>query len=138
MDLFFLASTLSRMIQHKKKAKKKYIFNFFFLQRALRLADAKAVEAKAARIKDWVTNKLRELEEQNAHLKVQNAKANDQMELLRNRLEQLQELGATTKSRQTSMIEVKVRSKCFCYEFFHQPYLVIGSKKLNFYLILKR
>ena len=96
------------MIQHKKrwkKQKKKYIFNFF-LQRALRLADAKAVEAKAARIKDWVTNKLRELEEQNAHLKVQNAKANDQMELLRNRLEQLQELGATTKSRQTSMIEV--------------------------------
>ena len=76
------------------------------MQRALRLADAKAVEAKAARIKDWVTNKLRELEEQNAHLKVQNAKANDQMELLRNRLEQLQELGATTKSRQTSMIEV--------------------------------
>ena len=80
-----------------------------FLQKALRLADAKAVEAKAARIKDWVTNKLRELEEQNAHLKVQNAKANDQMELLRNRLEQLQVLGSTTKSRQTSMAEVRNR-----------------------------
>jgi predicted nuclease with TOPRIM domain len=79
-------------------------------QRSLRLADAKAVEAKAARIKDWVTNKLRELEEQNAHLKVQNAKANDQMELLRTRLEQLQELGSatTTKSRQSSMAEVSI------------------------------
>jgi hypothetical protein len=49
------------------------------LQRQLRLSDAKAVEAKAARIKDWVTNKLRELEEQNAHLKAQNAKASDQV-----------------------------------------------------------
>ena len=35
------------------------------LQRQQRLADAKQVEAKAARIKDWVTNKLKELEEQN-------------------------------------------------------------------------
>lgn len=43
------------------------------------MSDAKAVEAKAARIKDWVTNKLRELEEQNAHLKAQNAKASDQV-----------------------------------------------------------
>ena len=70
------------------------------------------MEAKAARIKEWVTNKLRELEEQNVHLKVQNAKANDQMELLRNRLEQLQVLGATTtKSRQSSMAEVRKRQK---------------------------
>jgi hypothetical protein len=38
-----------------------FIFRF---QRQLRLSDAKAVEAKAARIKDWVTNKLKELEEQ--------------------------------------------------------------------------
>ena len=95
----------------KKKILRKWLFTQIFcfvivLQRALRLADAKAVEAKAARIKDWVTNKLRELEDQNAHLKVQNAKANDQMELLRNRLEQLQVLGATTKSRQDSMAEV--------------------------------
>jgi len=51
-------------------------------QRQLRLSDAKAVEAKAARIKDWVTNKLRELEEQNAHLKLQNAKASDQVKYM--------------------------------------------------------
>ena len=62
-------------------------------QRQLRLSDAKQVEAKAARIKDWVTNKLRELEEQNQHLKAQNAHCNDQMELLRKRLEKLQEMG---------------------------------------------
>ena len=62
------------------------------------MADAKQVEAKAARIKDWVTNKLRELEEQNQHLKAQNAHANDQMNLLKRRLEQLQVMGSGSAS----------------------------------------
>ena len=56
----------------------------------MRLSDAKQVEAKAARIKDWVTNKLRDLEEQNEHLKAQNERATAQMEILRQKLEQLQ------------------------------------------------
>ncbi|XP_068232554.1 pleckstrin homology domain-containing family H member 1-like [Palaemon carinicauda] len=55
-------------------------------QRQLRLQDAKKVEAKAAKIKEWVTNKLKELEDQNAHLREQNAKCNVQLELLRGRL----------------------------------------------------
>ena len=67
------------------------------------------MEAKAARIKDWVTNKLRELEDQNAQLKVQNAKANDQMELLQKRLEHIHLSGTSTKSRQSSMAEVNIR-----------------------------
>jgi len=33
----------------------------FYSQRLLRLQDAKQVEAKAAKIKEWVTNKLREV-----------------------------------------------------------------------------
>ena len=81
------------------------------LQRQQRLADAKQVEAKAARIKDWVTNKLKELEEQNQHLREQNAHCNEQMELLRNRLEQLQELGQTcskANSRRESGAEVRL------------------------------
>ena len=57
--------------------------------------------------KEWVTNKLRELEEQNQHLREQNAHCNEQMELLRSRLEQLQELGATCKSRRESAAEVQ-------------------------------
>ena len=80
------------------------------MQRQQRLADAKQVEAKAARIKDWVTNKLKELEEQNQHLREQNAHCNEQMDLLRNRLEQLQELGQTcskTNSRRESAAEVR-------------------------------
>ncbi|XP_018336737.1 uncharacterized protein CG43867 isoform X2 [Agrilus planipennis] len=55
-------------------------------QRQLRLQDARQVEAKAARIKEWVTNKLRELEQQNQHLKEQNIKCNQQLELLRNHI----------------------------------------------------
>jgi len=74
-------------------------------QRQQRLSDAKQVEAKAARIKDWVTNKLKELEEQNAHLREQNIYCNHQMELLRVRLAQLQELGQTTASRRESVAE---------------------------------
>ena len=58
-------------------------------QRRLRLQDAKQVEAKAAKIKEWVANKLRGLEEQNQQLREQNDKCNQQIELLRNHLEQL-------------------------------------------------
>lgn len=52
-------------------------------QRLLRLKDAQQVEAKAAKIKEWVTNKLRELEQQNQLLREQNVKCNQQLELLR-------------------------------------------------------
>uniref|UniRef100_A0A8D8MG76 Uncharacterized protein CG43867 n=1 Tax=Cacopsylla melanoneura TaxID=428564 RepID=A0A8D8MG76_9HEMI len=55
----------------------------------LRLQDAKLVEAKAARIKEWVTNKLRELEAQNQHLREQNHKCNQQLELLRRHMAQI-------------------------------------------------
>lgn len=52
-------------------------------QRLLRIQDARQVEAKAAKIKEWVTNKLRELEDQNQLLREQNVKCNQQLELLR-------------------------------------------------------
>ncbi|KAL0828956.1 hypothetical protein ABMA28_003848 [Loxostege sticticalis] len=55
-------------------------------KKQLRLQDAKQVEAKAARIKEWVTNKLRELEQQNQLLREQNDRCNQQLELLRNHI----------------------------------------------------
>ncbi|CAL4101039.1 unnamed protein product [Meganyctiphanes norvegica] len=70
-------------------------------QRALRLQDARKVEAKAAKIKDWVTNKLKELEEQNTHLREQNAKCNVQLELLRGRLHHLSSLHTDQRDRET-------------------------------------
>ncbi|XP_043192150.1 pleckstrin homology domain-containing family H member 1-like isoform X2 [Amphibalanus amphitrite] len=67
-------------------------------QRMLRLNEAKQVEAKAARIKDWVTNKLRDLEEQNQYLREQNQRCNEQLQLLRNRLTQLNEFKAKQRA----------------------------------------
>jgi hypothetical protein len=52
-------------------------------QKQLRLQDARQVELKAARIKEWVTNKLRELEDQNRLLREQNVKCNKQLDLLK-------------------------------------------------------
>lgn len=52
-------------------------------QKLLRLQDARQVEVKAARIKEWVTNKLRELEDQNRLLREQNLKCNQQLDLLK-------------------------------------------------------
>ena len=52
-------------------------------QKLLRLQDAKLVEIKAARIKEWVTNKLWELEDQNRLLREQNIKCNQQLDLLK-------------------------------------------------------
>jgi len=52
-------------------------------QKQLRLQDAKQVELKAARIKEWVQNKLRDLEFQNQQLREQNVKCNQQLDLLK-------------------------------------------------------
>ena len=52
-------------------------------QKQLRLQDARQVELKAGRIKEWVTNKLRELEDQNRLLREQNVKCNQQLDVLK-------------------------------------------------------
>lgn len=64
------------------------------------------MEAKAARIKEWVTNKLRELEAQNQHLREQNHKCNQQLELLRRHMAQLSAGRNTpsTESRPNSLL----------------------------------
>lgn len=77
-------------------------------QRQLRLHDAKQVEAKAARIKEWVTNKLKELEIQNQTLREQNIKCNQQLELLRNHL-------ALTERRRSESSSPEARQVSFCF-----------------------
>ncbi|GIY03210.1 hypothetical protein CEXT_498782, partial [Caerostris extrusa] len=58
-------------------------------QKKLRILDAKKVEAKASKIKEWVTNKLKELEEQNFQLREENKKCNAQLEVLKKRMSQM-------------------------------------------------
>ncbi|KAI1296676.1 Uncharacterized protein HDE_05241 [Halotydeus destructor] len=55
-------------------------------QKKLRLLDAKQVEEKAAKIKEWVATKLKELEDQNQTLKEENKKYNDKLSFLEKRL----------------------------------------------------
>ncbi|GFY66838.1 uncharacterized protein CG43867 [Trichonephila inaurata madagascariensis] len=74
------------------KCKISYLEQQIEEQRRLRILDAKQVEDKAAKIKEWITNKLKELEEQNQHLKEENQKCNVQLELLKNHLTNVPEL----------------------------------------------
>ncbi|GFW57015.1 transposable element Tcb2 transposase [Trichonephila clavipes] len=74
------------------KCKISYLEQQIEEQRRLRILDAKQVEDKAAKIKEWITNKLKELEEQNQHLREENQKCNVQLELLKNHLTNVPEL----------------------------------------------
>ncbi|XP_022667978.1 pleckstrin homology domain-containing family H member 1-like isoform X4 [Varroa destructor] len=72
-----MISTLERQVEEQKQ---------------LRALETRQIEQKAARIKDWVSTKLKELEEQNVHLQEQNVKANQQLDQLKARLVQLSKL----------------------------------------------
>lgn len=58
-------------------------------QKRLRLQDSNQVEEKAAKIKEWVTNKLKELENQNKQLRDQNRKQKETVESLSKKLASL-------------------------------------------------
>nr|XP_061798565.1 pleckstrin homology domain-containing family H member 1-like [Nerophis lumbriciformis] len=60
-------------------------------QISVRAQEAKIIEEKAAKIKDWVTIKLRELEQENQHLKQSNLKQTEQLVLLQDKLQVLLE-----------------------------------------------
>lgn len=46
-------------------------------QKKLRIEDARQVEAKAAKIKEWVSTKFKELEQQNENLREENRKCHE-------------------------------------------------------------
>ncbi|XP_044870262.1 pleckstrin homology domain-containing family H member 1 isoform X3 [Mauremys mutica] len=58
-------------------------------QKQLRAEEAKIVQDKAAKIKEWVTFKLRELELENYHLKNRNQRLTEQIEALQDALQDL-------------------------------------------------
>lgn len=91
-------------------------------QKQLRLQDAKQVEAKAARIKEWVTNKLKELEQQNQLLREQNDRCNQQLELLRNHI-------ATQGSRNCAL-PVNSNEPHYSTPVRHRRNLSIGTTNL--------
>lgn len=66
-------------------------------QKRLRLQDSNQVEEKAARIKEWVTNKLKELENQNKQLRDQNRKQKEAVETLSIKLASLSPISSPRK-----------------------------------------
>ncbi|XP_077418755.1 pleckstrin homology domain-containing family H member 1 isoform X2 [Vanacampus margaritifer] len=57
----------------------------------VRAQEAKTIEEKAAKIKDWVTIKLREMEQENQQLKQANLKQTEQIMILQDKLQALLE-----------------------------------------------
>ncbi|XP_017277104.1 pleckstrin homology domain-containing family H member 1 isoform X1 [Kryptolebias marmoratus] len=70
----------------------------------VRAQEAKIIEEKAAKIKDWVTFKLREIELENQQLKTANVKQTEQLTLLQDKLHSLLEKPALSGSPATSPV----------------------------------
>ncbi|XP_045897366.1 pleckstrin homology domain-containing family H member 1 [Micropterus dolomieu] len=70
----------------------------------VRAQEAKIIEEKAAKIKDWVTFKLRQMEQENQQLKMANLKQTEQMVLLQDKLQALLEKPASFVSPATSPV----------------------------------
>uniref|UniRef100_A0A8D3ANX0 Pleckstrin homology domain containing, family H (with MyTH4 domain) member 1 n=1 Tax=Scophthalmus maximus TaxID=52904 RepID=A0A8D3ANX0_SCOMX len=70
----------------------------------VRAQEAKSIEEKAAKIKDWVTFKLREMEQENQQLKMSNLKQTEQIMSLQDKLQSLLEKPASSGSPATSPV----------------------------------
>ncbi|KAM3595488.1 uncharacterized protein V6R79_024288 [Siganus canaliculatus] len=70
----------------------------------VRAQEAKIIEEKAAKIKDWVTFKLREMEQENQHLKMANVKQTEHIMLLQDKLQALIEKPVSSGSPATSPV----------------------------------
>uniref|UniRef100_A0A3Q3KBI7 Pleckstrin homology, MyTH4 and FERM domain containing H1 n=1 Tax=Monopterus albus TaxID=43700 RepID=A0A3Q3KBI7_MONAL len=68
----------------------------------IRAQEAKMIEEKAAKIKDWVTFKLREMEQENQQLKITNLKQTEQIMLLQDKLQSLLDKPVSSGSSATS------------------------------------
>ena len=74
-------------------------------QKRLRLQDSNQVEEKAARIKEWVTNKLKELENQNKQLRDQNRRQKEMVESLSMKLASMSPISSPRKKLINSSLE---------------------------------
>ncbi|RWS02986.1 uncharacterized protein B4U79_10459, partial [Dinothrombium tinctorium] len=104
-------------------------------QKKLRLEDAKQVEAKAAKIKEWVTCKLKELEEQNEFLREENSKYNERLKMLQMRLkhaspETKKKIESTISALNTNYIDNRFNADSRKYSLTSGPvYSVIDKRR---------
>ncbi|XP_029449186.1 pleckstrin homology domain-containing family H member 2 isoform X2 [Rhinatrema bivittatum] len=59
-------------------------------QKQIRMQEAKTIEAKAVKIKEWVTVKLHELEMENENLRLMNRKHTEEIKALQSKLQELE------------------------------------------------
>jgi hypothetical protein len=78
-------------------------------QKRLRIQDSNQVEEKAAKIKEWVTNKLKELENQNKQLRDQNRKQKETVESLSVKLATLTPLSSPRRSNVNNVSSDKAK-----------------------------
>ncbi|XP_041418436.1 pleckstrin homology domain-containing family H member 2 [Xenopus laevis] len=69
-------------------------------QKQIRIEEAKMIEDKAAKIKDWVTSKLRELEIENQNLRLINKNFNEEIVALRSKLQEIKDKKSTAVATQ--------------------------------------
>ncbi|TDG99077.1 hypothetical protein EPR50_G00207140 [Perca flavescens] len=94
---------LSNQVQEKDAVIKKLEVQLE-KQILVRAQEAKSIEEKAAKIKDWVTFKLKEMEQENQQLKMANLKQTEQIMLLQEKLQALLEKPASSGSPANSPV----------------------------------
>uniref|UniRef100_A0A3Q1IR93 Pleckstrin homology, MyTH4 and FERM domain containing H1 n=1 Tax=Anabas testudineus TaxID=64144 RepID=A0A3Q1IR93_ANATE len=98
----------------------------------VRAQEAKIIEEKAAKIKDWVTFKLREMEQENQQLKMANLKQTEQIMLLQDKLQCEYHCSVCERDNSSDELNSKFRSQCLhssssssssssAYEMAHGP-----------------
>ncbi|MBN3278984.1 PKHH1 protein, partial [Polyodon spathula] len=86
-----------------------------------RAQEAKIIEEKAAKIKEWVTFKIRELEIENHQLKLSNLKQSEQIQVLQDKIQDLKKKGAEVcESQQSCPTSPLVLEGSSTYEY-HDP-----------------
>ncbi|XP_018589777.2 pleckstrin homology domain-containing family H member 1 isoform X2 [Scleropages formosus] len=88
---------LSSQVQEKETVIKKLELQLE-KQNMIRAQEAKIIEEKAAKIKEWVTFKLREMETENSCLKIANTKQAEQILVLQDKLQALLERPISPRS----------------------------------------
>ncbi|CAL9686735.1 unnamed protein product [Knipowitschia caucasica] len=89
-SLFRKHQELTNQLQEKDAAIKR-LETQLEKQIVVRAQESKIIEEKAAKIKDWVTVKLREMEQENQQLKTSNQKQSEKIVLLQDKLQMLLE-----------------------------------------------
>ncbi|MEE6474113.1 hypothetical protein FKM82_010276 [Ascaphus truei] len=86
-------------------------------QKRIRIQEAKMIEDKAAKIKDWVIGKLRELEKENQNLRLINKSCNEEITDLRSRSEEVKGKKSSVCSTQKPVEGQRLSSLTFgCFQ----------------------